>query len=69
MEPMMKQKRPGSVFIPYRSTSGVMEFYLQKRDMNAPVHKGIFSMFGGAIEGGETPEEGCLREAVRSLKN
>ncbi|MFA7309364.1 MAG: NUDIX domain-containing protein [Candidatus Paceibacterota bacterium] len=67
MEPLLKEKRHAVVFVPYRSVSGGHEFYLQKRDMNAPVHAGILSLFGGGIEGREVLLETLRREVYEEL--
>lgn len=69
MEPLSSKKRKVAVYVPYRSTpSGELEFYLQKRDMNAPTHAGVFSMFGGGIEEGEELNEALMREIREELR-
>lgn len=68
MEPILSEKRNVVVFIPYRTrSSGEVEFFLQKRDMNAPTHAGIFSMFGGGIEESESVDEALCREVEEEL--
>lgn len=67
MEPLMNDKREVASFIPYRKRDGTLEFYLQKRDMNAPVHAGIFSLFGGGIERGEEVYAALIREVREEL--
>lgn len=68
MEPLINKKRNVVVYIPYRfSESGAPEFYLQKRDMKAPTHAGIFSMFGGGVEEGESLSDALVREIQEEL--
>jgi 8-oxo-dGTP pyrophosphatase MutT (NUDIX family) len=68
MEPLLKEKRQVAVYIPYRRTVlGDIEFYLQKRDMDAPTHAGIFSMFGGGVEENEDILSALRREVKEEL--
>ena len=69
MEPFIPtlRKRPCSSFIPYRKTADGFEYFLQKRDQKTRVAPGMFSLFGGGIEKGETPLEGCEREVLEAL--
>lgn len=69
MEPLIKEKKEMAVFVPYRKQAedGVFEYYLQKRDGNAPVHANIFSLFGGAIEDRENVTAALLREVQEEL--
>jgi 8-oxo-dGTP pyrophosphatase MutT (NUDIX family) len=53
--------------IPWRNESGLIKAYLQKRDMQMDHYPGYIAVFGGAIEPGETPEEGMLREIKEEL--
>ncbi|TSC63026.1 MAG: hypothetical protein Athens041674_346 [Parcubacteria group bacterium Athens0416_74] len=67
-EPILHSKRQVAVYIPYRrSANGAFEFFLQKRDMNAPTHAGIFSMFGGGIENQEDSKIALMREVQEEL--
>ena len=68
MEPLLKEKRQISLLIPYRWNDGVLEFFLQKRDANAPVHAKIFSMFGGGFEEGEDMLTALKRELQEELE-
>lgn len=67
MEPILKQKRQVASLVPYRRTSDGYEFYLQKRGTNTQVNPGLFGIFGGGLEGSETPGEGMLREIREEL--
>ena len=67
MQPLIEKNWEGVVFIPYRCTNAGIEFYLQKRDKNAPTHANIFSMFGGKMEQGEQPLEALYREVKEEL--
>ncbi len=67
MKPLIPLTGGASVFVPYRVAKDDMEFFLQKRDMN-PIHDpGVYSMFGGGIETGETPELTLFREVTEEL--
>ncbi len=57
-----------AVFVPYRNGKEGLEFFLQKRDINAPTHPNIFSMFGGGIENGENATDAVLREIKEELE-
>lgn len=39
----------------------------QHRDAHAPIHANQWSLFGGGIEEGETPEEAVIRETKEEL--
>lgn len=67
MESVFQEKREASVFIPYRVSNGRYEFFLQKRDEHAARAPGIFGMFGGGIDEGETYEEAFFREVKEEL--
>ena len=56
-----------SLFIPYRKTDLDREYYLQKRDDKAVIDRGLFGLFGGHLEGAETPEEALSREVHEEL--
>lgn len=60
-------RRLVAVLVPYRNTPDGFEFFLQFRDGSAPVHARMFSMFGGGIAVGETPEAGMIRETHEEL--
>lgn len=60
-------RRVTAAFVPYRRTPEGLECYLQYRDGNARVHARMFSMFGGGLDEGETPEAGFLRETKEEL--
>lgn len=68
MEELIQKKRSVAVLVPYRWNKEKIEFFLQKRDRNAPVHPNVFSMFGGGIEGGEEPENALKREISEELE-
>lgn len=63
----MDQKVEVAVYIPYRRTGEVWEFFLQKRDGKAQTHPNIFSMFGGHMEEGEDSHAAVLREVQEEL--
>jgi 8-oxo-dGTP pyrophosphatase MutT (NUDIX family) len=67
MKPLMSDKRENSTLIPYRRIDGELFFYLQKRSDNAPRMPGVFGMFGGGFEPGETPEQALYREIMEEL--
>lgn len=55
----------GSLFILYNKN---YELLLQHRTDDAPRYPGYWGLFGGSIEGDETPEEGLKREAEEELQ-
>ncbi|MEK7093011.1 MAG: NUDIX domain-containing protein [Patescibacteria group bacterium] len=67
MEPLIKKNWEGAVFIPYRYANSGVEFYLQKRDKNAPTHANMFSMFGGRMDVGEDVSAALRREVFEEL--
>jgi len=60
-------KREHASLIPFRRTANGVELYLQKRSKDAKVNPGLFGMFGGGIEVGETPEQALMRECNEEL--
>jgi 8-oxo-dGTP pyrophosphatase MutT (NUDIX family) len=67
MEPLMKEKRWVAAYIPYQLVNGVPAFFLQKRSKDAKRAPGVFGMFGGGIDEGETSEQGLMREVQEEL--
>ena len=64
---VMAAKRQYSSFVPYRKRGEAYEFYLQLRDTDAALNPGLFGLFGGTIEEGETTETGMMREVEEEL--
>jgi 8-oxo-dGTP pyrophosphatase MutT (NUDIX family) len=64
---MIEQKRLTAHLIPYKINNGAFSFFLQKRSDTVERNPGRFSIFGGGIEGEETPEQGMLREMKEEL--
>lgn len=60
-------KRNVATFVPYRRRGDTWEFFLQKRTMDAPTNPGKIGLFGGGVEGNETPEECMYREVKEEL--
>jgi 8-oxo-dGTP pyrophosphatase MutT (NUDIX family) len=56
-----------AAFIPYRRVSNGYEFFLQKRDANAPGDANIFSTFGGRADDGESEVDTVYREVLEEL--
>jgi 8-oxo-dGTP pyrophosphatase MutT (NUDIX family) len=56
-----------SEFIPYRLVNGEPVLFVQKRTKDAPFAPGMFGIFGGQIEDGESPEIALLREVHEEL--
>ena len=69
MEPLMNEqdKKLVASFIPYCRKGDKYQFFLQKRTADAPTNPGMFGMFGGGMEMGETPEEAFFREIEEEL--
>lgn len=68
MEPAMKDKRVVSSYVPYRKRGDSYEFFLQMRDTNARINAGLFGLFGGGCDEGETPLQGLMREVQEELE-
>ncbi|MEI8339741.1 MAG: NUDIX domain-containing protein [bacterium] len=64
---MPPQKRLTAHLIPYKINNGIFSFFLQKRSDNTERNPGKLSIFGGGVEGVETPEQGMLREMKEEL--
>lgn len=62
-----KDKRITAHLIPYKLNNGLFSFFLQKRSDNAERNPGWFTIFGGGIEGKESPEQVMLREMMEEL--
>ena len=62
-----KDKRITAHLIPYKLNNGFFSFFLQKRSDNAERNPGRFTIFGGGIEGKESPEQAMLREMMEEL--
>ncbi len=60
-------KREVSDFVPYKFQDGAWRVFLQKRTEDAPTSPGLFGLFGGGIDAGETPEQAFLRETKEEL--
>lgn len=65
----MQNKRVVSSYVPYRKRGDVYEFFLQKRDKNASTNPGLFGLFGGGCDEGETPLQGLKREVQEELEH
>ena len=63
----MNEKRTTAHIIPYISKGGSFLFFLQKRSNDAERAPGGFTIFGGGVEKGETPEKAMLRESKEEL--
>ena len=63
----MEKKVEVAVYVPYRRNGKAWEFFLQKRDGNAPTHPNIFSMFGGHMEADEDSYTAVIREVAEEL--
>lgn len=60
-------KRRTAVLIPYAKTGRGIEFFVQRRDVDAPVRPDYYGLWGGGIEGDENPEQAMLREIQEEL--
>lgn len=67
MEPMMKDKKEYTSFVPIRMSERGLEFYLQKRDLKPVNNPGKFAEFGGHVESGEEIELSLKRELKEEL--
>jgi mutator protein MutT len=56
-----------SQFIAYRFIHGQWALFVQKRTKDAPFAPGMFGIFGGRIEDGESPEIALFREIREEL--
>lgn len=63
----MKPKREITTLVPFYLEEGVLHFFLQKRDAQAPTYAGYFAFFGGGIEEGETHGDAIIREIQEEL--
>ncbi len=63
----MKDKRQVAAYIPYKRMGEHIAFFLQKRDMKAARLPGVFGMFGGGLDKGESREQGLMREVQEEL--
>ena len=63
----MMPERKGAALIPYQIRESDIFVFLQKRDRFAPTNPDAFGIFGGSLEGTETPEVGMLREVKEEL--
>ncbi len=68
MEPIAGKKRLVAAYVAYRRRGEEYEFYLQKRDANAPRGAGMFGVFGGGVDEGESIEAGLYREVAEELR-
>lgn len=64
---MNTEKWQGAVFVPYRRNANIYEFFLQKRDKNAPRDPSVYSLFGGKMESGENANMALERETKEEL--
>jgi 8-oxo-dGTP pyrophosphatase MutT (NUDIX family) len=60
--------RRTSEFIPYRLINGQWCLFVQKRTKDAPLAPGMFGIFGGHVEDGESPETALFREILEELE-
>jgi 8-oxo-dGTP pyrophosphatase MutT (NUDIX family) len=67
MEPVMKNKKEVSSYVPYRKKGDSYEYYVQKRTADAKLNPGHIGLFGGHAENAETPEEALMREIQEEL--
>src|SRR5690242_457615 len=59
--------RRTSLLIPYRFIDAKYYLFLQKRSKDSTFGPGVFGMFGGGIEEGESPETALFREIQEEL--
>jgi 8-oxo-dGTP pyrophosphatase MutT (NUDIX family) len=67
MEPLIANKRIVAALVPYRRSEKGFEFFLQRRDGNAPTDPNIFSLFGGGVGESEDLPQALLREILEEL--
>lgn len=63
----MAGMRRTAEFIPYRFINGQWCLFVQKRTKDAPLSPGMFGIFGGHLEDGESPQTALLREILEEL--
>jgi len=61
-------KRRTAGLLPYYRNNSNTYVYLQRRTTDAPTSPGKLSLFGGGLEGDETPEEALVREIAEELQ-
>lgn len=59
--------RPAGVLLLLYPVDSVLTFYLTRRTETVESHKGQISLPGGALENGESPAQGALRETCEEL--
>ena len=62
MEPIMNKKREVATLVPYRWRNDLLEFYIQKRDVDASTAPNKLGLFGGGLEDGESMVDALMRE-------
>ncbi len=63
----MLEKRLISLLLPVRIEGDVIHVFLQKRSADMKVLPNHFGFWGGGVEGGETSEQGLVREIREEL--
>ena len=63
-DPLRPPPRRGALFT---LVDGQGRLLLQHRTDDAPLHPGAWGFFGGAVEPGESVEDGLVREAAEEL--
>ena len=56
-----------SAYIPFRETTRGIDFFLQRRSLDAKVRPDYFGSFGGGLEGSENYEDALVREIKEEL--
>ncbi|XKT74337.1 MAG: NUDIX domain-containing protein [Patescibacteria group bacterium UBA2163] len=54
-------------FLPYKEIDGEHFLYLQMRTQDAPHNPGMYGLFGGSCERGESAEDALVREIQEEL--
>jgi 8-oxo-dGTP pyrophosphatase MutT (NUDIX family) len=62
------KKKENAAFLAYRTGPEGREYFLQRRDKDAPGYPDCFDFFGGGLEVDETPEEAMYRETYEELE-